>query len=90
MNNKTFIAELSKRLGYPIQETSELVNSIFADMIQHFQDGKTITIQGFGTFEVKKKTERISVNPVSKKQMLVPPKLVLAYKPSSLLKEKFK
>ena len=52
--------------------------------------GNIISIQGFGTFEVKKKAERISVNPTTKQRMLVPPKLVLTYKPSTLLKDKFK
>lgn len=59
-------------------------------MTQELQDGNTISLQGFGTFEVKKKLERISVNPVTQQRMLIPPKLVLAYKPSVTLKEKFK
>lgn len=59
-------------------------------MTQELQDGKTITIQGFGTFEVKKKLERVSFNPVTQQRLLIPPKLVLTYKPSISLKEKFK
>jgi DNA-binding protein HU-beta len=90
LNNKEYILELSKRSGYSIQETTELVASLFTDITQHLQNGKTITIQHFGSFEVKKKVERISINPITKKRMLVPPKLVLTYKPSTSLKEKFK
>ena len=59
-------------------------------MTQELQEGKIIAIQGFGTFEVKKKMERISVNPSTQQRMLIPPKLVLTYKPSITLKEKFK
>jgi DNA-binding protein HU-beta len=59
-------------------------------MTQELQEGNTIAIQGFGTFEVKKKMERISVNPTTQQRMLIPPKLVLSYKPSTNLKEKFK
>ena len=59
-------------------------------MTQELQDGKTITIQGFGTFEVKKKLELVSFNPVTQQRLLIPPKLVLTYKPSISLKEKFK
>ena len=50
----------------------------------------TVAIQGFGTFEVRKKLERISINPATQQRMLIPPKLVLTYKPSAILKEKFK
>ena len=81
MNNKEFTSELSRRLGYTLKDTSELVASLLADMTRQLEEGNIISIQGFGTFEVKKKAERISVNP---------PKLVLTYKPSTLLKDKFK
>ena len=90
MNNKDFTSELSRRLGYTIKDTSELMSSLLSDMTQELQEGNVVTIQGFGTFEVKKKAERITVNPTTKQRMLVPPKLVLAYKPSGQLKEKFK
>ena len=59
-------------------------------MTQELEEGNVIAIQGFGSFEVKKKAERISINPASKQRMLVPPKLVLSYKPSNTLKDKFK
>lgn len=66
------------------------MSSVLSVMTQELQDGKIIAIQGFGTFEVKKKMERISVNPSTQQRMLIPPKLVLTYKPSITLKEKFK
>ena len=90
MNNKDFTSELSRRLGYTLKDTSELMSSLLSDMTQELQEGNVVTIQGFGTFEVKKKAERITVNPTTKQRMLVPPKLVLAYRPSGQLKEKFK
>ncbi|CCY47710.1 MULTISPECIES: HU family DNA-binding protein [Bacteroides] len=90
MNNKDFTSELSRRLRYTIKDTSELMSSLLSDMTQELQEGNVVTIQGFGTFEVKKKAERITVNPTTKQRMLVPPKLVLAYRPSGQLKEKFK
>lgn len=81
---------MSRRLGYTLKDTSELMTSLLSNMTQQLEEGNTISIQGFGTFEVRKKAERISVNPISKQRMLVPPKLVLNYKPSTLLKDKFK
>lgn len=90
MNNKEFIAELSRKLGYTNKDTSKLVSSIMSIMTQELQEGNAIAIQGFGAFEVKKKLERISINPITHQRMLIPPKLVLTYKPSATLKEKFK
>ena len=90
MNNKELTSELAERLGYTIKDTSELINSLLASMTQELEEGNMIAVQGFGSFEVKKKAERISINPASKQRMLVPPKLVLSYRPSNTLKDKFK
>lgn len=90
MNNKEFTSELAKRLGYTIKDTSELIGSLLSSMTQELEEGNVIAVQGFGSFEVKKKAERISINPASKQRMLVPPKLVLSYRPSNTLKDKFK
>ena len=90
MNNKEFTSELAERLGYTIKDTSELMNSLLSSMTQELEEGNVIAIQGFGSFEVKKKAERISISPASIQRMLVPPKLVLSYRPSNTLKDKFK
>ena len=90
MNNKEFTSELAERLGYTIKDTSELMGSLLSSMTQELEEGNVIAVQGFGSFEVKKKAERISINPASKQRMLVPPKLVLSYRPSTTWKDKFK
>lgn len=86
MNNKEFISELSRRFVYTNKDTTQLVSSVISIMTQQLQDGNTVAIQGFGTFEVRKKLERISINPATQQRMLIPPKLVLTYKPSAILK----
>lgn len=73
-----------------MKDTSELISSLLSGMTQQLEEGNVVAIQGFGAFEVRKKAERISVSPTTKQRMLVPPKLVLTYRPSTLLKEKFK
>ncbi len=90
MNNKEFITELSNRLGYSAKEVSDLVSSAITVVSEQLQEDNTVVIQGFGSFEVKKKMERISVNPATKQRMLVPPKLVINFKPSNVIKDKFK
>ena len=89
MNNKEFITDLAKRTQRSIANTSALVEDLEALLKSHLEENDTLTVYSFGTFEVKKKMERISVNPVSSKRYLVPPKLTLAYRQSASLKEKF-
>lgn len=89
MNNKEFINELSKQTDQPVGTTTKLINDTLRLLEEHFQQDDTISISSFGTFEVKKKMERISVNPTTGKRYLIPPKLVLGFKQSNVLKEKF-
>ena len=90
MNNKEFINNLANRLKIKPEEAQILSNTLIEIMTHGLEDGNIISVQGFGTFEVKKKMERIVVNPSSKQRMLDPPKLVLNFKPSNTLKEKYK
>ena len=89
MNNKEFINELSKQANQSVGATTKLVNDTLRILEEHFQQGNTINISSFGTLEVKKKMERVSVNPTTGKRYLIPPKLVLSFKQSNVLKEKF-
>lgn len=88
MNNKEFTAELSRRTGVSVKETTDLIGKLIDEMTQVLVEGNAVAILGFGTFDVKKKAERISVSPTTKQRMLVPPKLVLSFKPSSLLRDR--
>ena len=89
MNNKEFIAELSRQTNLSASAAGKLINDTLKILEEHFEHNDTVTFTGFGTFEVKKKMERISVNPTTGKRYLIPPKLVLGFKQSNVLKEKF-
>ena len=80
MVNKDFIAELSQRLGYSPTETQKLMNTFADTLTTSLQE---VTIEGFGTFGVRKKMERIVENPATKKRMLMPPKIVLTFRDAS-------
>ena len=90
MNNKEFIQALSQKVAID-GKVQEHVQSLITTMTKVLQsEVANVSVQGFGSFEVKKKMERISVNPVTQQRMLVPPKLTLAFRPSPKLKEMFK
>ena len=90
MNNKEFIAELAERTGYTPKDTQKLVNNIINAMGDAFQEDNAVVVPGFGTFEAKKKMERVIINPSTGQRMLVPPKLVLGFKPNQTWKDKLK
>lgn len=90
MNNKEFIAELSQRCGNNAKVTAELANALVEVMASRLEDEQSVSVVGFGTFEVKKKLERILLNPQTKQRMLVPPKIAISFKPNTTLKDKAK
>lgn len=87
MNNKEFIAELASRLGRPVKEMTQTMAAFGEEIGAHLEEGDSIVAQGFGTFEVKKKLERVVVNPGTRERMLVPPKMVVNFKASNTLKD---
>ena len=90
MNNKDFIAELASASGYTQADTQQMVKTIIDKMGKAFDEGDNVQINGFGTFEVRKRLERVVVNPTTQQRMLVPPKLVLNFKPIAAIKENLK
>jgi DNA-binding protein HU-beta len=90
MNNKDFIAKLAEKSGYTLDDTQKMVNSVIDAMGKSFEDGNPVHISNFGTFDVKKRLERVMTNPSTGQKMLVPPKLVLNFKPSAGVKDKVK
>lgn len=72
MNNKEFIAQLASKTGYTQADTQQMVRTVVAEMGVHLEEGDTLQITNFGTFEVKKRLERIVVNPGTQQRMLVP------------------
>ena len=90
MNNKQYIAELARQTGFSQEDTQRLARKVIDAMIAQLEEGNVVTIPDFGSFEVKKRLERLVVNPLTKKRQLVPPKLVLNFRPSDSVKVKLK
>ena len=90
MNNKELIEKLSDRLGVSKKEISKMLAATTQSIVQTVDEDRSITLQGFGLFEVRRKQDRILFNPASGRQMIVPPKLTLVFKPSDTYKEKLK
>ena len=80
MNNKEYIAELSRHTGFSQDDTQRMVRCVVEGMSQKFDEGIGVSIASFGVFEIKKRMERIVVNPSSGQRMLVPPKVVVTFK----------
>ena len=88
MTNKDLINSISSRTGMTKKHAGDLLDSTISIMLDELMQGKQIQILEFGTFEIRQKNERVSVNPITQKRTIVPPKQQLSFKLSPTLKEK--
>ncbi len=88
MDNKTLVETLSKRLDVSRETVTSLIDGMAEVVGENCSGLNSISIPSFGTFESKKRMERVAVHPASGKRLLVPPKIVLTFRPSPLLKQR--
>ena len=81
---------MANKTNMKAADAQKTVDSLIAVMSNCFQEGDSVQMANFGCFEVKKKLERVMVNPTTGQRMLVPPKLVLAFKPNPTWKDQIK
>ncbi|MBP5306620.1 MAG: HU family DNA-binding protein [Paludibacteraceae bacterium] len=90
MNYKGLQTRISAKTGLSNEEVDVLVQSLEKVMLDEIKSGKTVNFQGFGSFELKQRKERQSVNPMTQKRTIVPAKQVIAFKVSGTYKDKIK
>ena len=90
MESKELIERVAERIGRSVDDTAKLMEGLAIVMRERLTELDSIAIPGFGTFEAKKKDERIVNNPSNGKRMLVPPRVVVNFKVSNVLKSKLK
>lgn len=90
MNNKELLAALAKKTNMTSDQVSEFINDFNQAVTQVLEKNDTIMISNFGTFEVRKKLEKITFNPATKERVITPPKLAVAFKASDTLKDRFR
>jgi len=90
LKNKDFIEKIRQNVSTNKERTAEFVEMTSSIIAELLSEGDSLAIKGFGTFEVKKKEERISVNPATGNRWMIPPKLVPNFKTGTIMKEKLK
>ncbi len=90
MNNREFITALSQKTQYKAEDTQTITRTVVNSIINALTAGEQVNVKGLGSFDVKKRMERIITNPGNGQKMLVPPKLVTSFKPANELKERMR
>ncbi len=80
------ISKIAEELEISKQEAETGVNLFFETIKDALQRGEEIELRGFGSFRFRSRSARSGRNPRTGEPVQVPPKKVLYFKPSKLLK----
>ena len=74
--------ELYKTIGLSHNESSELVETFFEEILLCFEKGEEVKLTSFGTFKIRNKKERVGRNPKTGIEAKISSRKVVTFKPS--------
>ncbi len=87
MKKSELIAAIAAKGGYSKKDAEKALDAVTATITESLVNGDKISIVGFGSFEVRERAAKESINPATKQPIHVPAKKVPAFKAGKALKE---
>lgn len=81
MTKKDIVRTISEEVGLTQQQTKKIVQKTFDAIIECLVNERRIELRNFGVFEVKQRAARMARNPRTGKEVEVPQKYVVTFKP---------
>ena len=79
---------VSREVGLSRNESADLVESVLNHVSDALVRGEQVKLSSFGTFSVRDKNARVGRNPQTGQEAPIPPRRVLTFRPSHLMKER--
>ena len=77
-----------REVGLSRNESADLVESVLNHVSDALVRGEQVKLSSFGTFSVRDKNARVGRNPKTGQEAPIPPRRVLTFRPSHLMKER--
>jgi integration host factor subunit alpha len=74
--------------GLSRSQSAELVDSVLYEISDALVRGETVKLSSFGNFMVRQKGERVGRNPKTGEEVPIPPRRVLVFRASQVLKSR--
>lgn len=87
MNKTELIAEVAERAGLSKKDAEAAVTAAFEAITQAMCREEKVQLVGFGSFEVKKRAERMGRNPHTKEPIPIPASKAPVFKAGKALKD---
>ncbi len=76
-----------EKYGYSRAESADLVDSVLEEVKLGLKEDKKVKISSFGTFEVRKKKQRMGRNPRTKQEVMISARNVVSFYASNMVKK---
>ena len=87
LTKKDLINSIYMQIGFSKKISENLLEDIFQILLKNIISEKKVKIAKFGTFELRKKKERIGRNPKTKGDKIISERNVIIFKPSKEIKK---
>ena len=88
MDNKKLVDTIAANMGRTSEDVGKLLEAFANVLSTRCGEMDSVIVPSFGTFEPKKRNERVMIHPSTGRRILVPPKIVLGFKVSKVFKSK--
>jgi integration host factor subunit alpha len=76
-----------QKVGLSRTESTTFVELVLKEITDCLQKGETVKLSSFGSFMVRNKSQRVGRNPKTGIEVTIPPRRVVVFKPSTIMKQ---
>lgn len=87
MRKQDIVDEIYQQTGLPKKDVQLIVNLFLDSLKRAFLREERVELRGFGVFDIKLRKSRVGRNPKTREVINIPPRKVVTFKPSKLVKE---
>ncbi len=80
MNKAELVESIAEMTGLTKKDSEKAVAAFIETVISTLAKGEKVQLVGFGTFETRVHKERTNINPITKKEQVIPETTVPAFK----------
>ncbi len=88
LNRKALANTIHQNIGFSKIISENIVNDIFYIITSAFKENEKVKITSFGTFQIRRKNERIGRNPKTKEKKIISARKVITFRASKLFKDR--
>jgi len=88
LNREVLANTIHQNIGFSKIISENIVNDIFYIIMSAFKKNEKVKISSFGTFQKRRKNERLGRNPKTKEERIISARTVITFRASKLFKDR--